>query len=96
MKRFTSAEQIITLIDRYKAEVVKITQKFSDKTHLAKQLSGTCEWQRVQPLRDEADYCLKQISWRETRLKNLGDKLSEFQTPQLPGVDNGDTSIPTS
>ena len=32
----------------------------------------------------------------EKKLPKLGEKMAEFLTSQLPGVDNGDTSIPVN
>lgn len=96
MKRFTSKEQIIELIDKFKQQRGDMCLRVHDLEFLASRLLGTCESHRITSIRDQAEKIRAQISWRETRLKNLGEKLSEFQTPQLPGVDNGDSSIPTS
>ena len=96
MKRFTNQQQIVDLIDKFNAENKRFCVLAHDLDFLSSRLAGTMEYHRVEQVRRQADDIRRQISWRETRLKNLGDKLSEFQTPQLPGVDNGDTSIPTS
>lgn len=96
MKRFTSKEQITSLIGKFIADNKLFCVRVHDLEFLASRLVGTCEFHRVESVRRQAEDVRRQISWRETRLKNLGDKLSEFQTPQLPGVDNGDNSIPTS
>lgn len=96
MKRFTSAAQIIDLIDKFKAQHDEMCIRVHDLEFLSSRLLGTCEQHRITTIREQAEKIRAQISWRETRLKNLGEKLSEFQTPQLPGVDNGDSSIPTS
>jgi len=96
MKRFTTKEQIIRLIDAYAQDNIRLMWHIQDLENLANRLVGTIEYHRVAGIRDRADVAKKKMSWRETRLKNLGDKLSEFQTPMLPGVDDGDQSIPTS
>jgi hypothetical protein len=94
--RFTTKDEIIALIDKYKAEHAKMCVRVHDLEFLSSRLLGTCEQHRVSSIREQADKIRAQISWRETRLGNLGEKLAEFQTPQLPGVDNGDVSIPRS
>ena len=94
--RFTTKDEIIVLIDKYKAEHAAMCVRVHDLEFLVNRLLGTCEQSRVSGLREQAEKIRAQISWRETRLGNLGEKLSEFQTPQLPGVDNGDVSIPRS
>jgi len=94
--RFTSKEEIVDLIDKYKLEHAAMCVRVHDLEFLASRLVGTCEQNRISSLRDQAEKIRAQISWRETRLENLGEKLSEFMTLQLPGVDNGDPSIPRS
>lgn len=94
--RFTNKEEIITMIDKCKAEHAAMCVRVHDLEFLANRLLGTCEQHRMASIRDQAEKIRAQMSWRETRITNLGDKLSEFMTPQLPGVDNGDLSIPRS
>lgn len=94
--RFTTKDEIIALIDKYKAEHATMCVRVHDLEFLAGRLIGTCEQHRAATVREQAEKIRAQISWRETRLQNLGEKLSEFMTMQLPGVDNGDPSIPKS
>lgn len=94
--RFTTKDEIVALIDKYKAEHTNMCLRVHDLEFLANRLLGTCEQHRVATVREQAEKIRAQISWRETRLTNLGEKLSEFMTQQLPGVDNGDLSIPRS
>lgn len=95
MKRFTSDGQIVKLIDQYNSEFTKLAGRIGDIEFLATRLVGTCEANRIPQLRDQVEAMRRKLSWRETRLKNLGQKLAEFQTMLLPGVE-GDASIPTS
>lgn len=96
MKRFTNKQQIIDLIDRYRSEHGRLAVKAHDLDFLANRLVGTCEQGRAQGLRDKAEETRKQMSWRETRLKNLGNTLSELMTPNLPGTGITDESVPSS
>lgn len=94
--RFTTKDEIVAMIDKYKAEHAAMCVRVHDLEFLANRLLGTCEQHRMSTIRDQAERIRAQISWRETRLQNLGEKLSEFMTSQLPGIDNGDLSIPRS
>lgn len=96
MKRFHSEAEILVQIDRYKCLIAEINGAAENKDHLADMLKTTSEASRIPDLRKEAEHIRSRAKWMEGRLKTLGDKLSEFRTPQLPVVDNGDPSIPTS
>jgi hypothetical protein len=96
MKRFTNREQIIKLIDLYSTENTAFAGKIGDIEFLSSRLVGTCEHTRIPELRDQVESMKRKLSWRETRLKNLGKKLAEFDTLMLPGVGDIDGSIPTS
>lgn len=96
MKRFTSEEEIIQLIDRFNTEIVALGESVDSKEHLADSLRSTEEAWRIDGIRERVSRLKKQIDWRHTRVQNLGHTLAEFRTPQLPGVDNGDRSVPTS
>lgn len=94
--RFTTKDEIVAMIDKYKAEHAEMCPIEHGLELLAIRLIGTCEEYRIPNLRAQAEKIRAKISWRETRLQNLGEKLSEFMTSQLPGIDNGDLSIPRS
>lgn len=96
MNRFTSEEQIIKLIDKFRGDIAGLNQQAAELDHLADCLKTTAESHRIPRLRERAETIRNQVAWREGRLKTLGEKLAEFRTPQLPIIDNGDTSIPTA
>lgn len=96
MKRFTSKEEIVFLIDKYTSEMLDLARQAESKDHLADCLRTTEESHRIPRLREAAEKIRSQREWRNGRLRTLGEKLSEFQTPTLPGVGITDTSIPSS
>lgn len=95
MKRFSSPDEILALIDTYHKEMWSLSTKADEIDHLADQLRGTSEAHRIEGLRQQSDKIRKQVLWREARLRTLGDRLAEIQTPQLAAIDNGDNSIPS-
>lgn len=96
MNRFTSEQEILDLIDKYRLEIDDLKKRADSRDHLADCLKSTEEAHRIPGIRDSADQIRNGCEWRIGRLKTLGEKLSEMRTPQLPGADNGDTSVPTS
>lgn len=94
MKRFTTEEEILEVIDTYHQEMLSLSFSADSKDQLADKLRDTEEAYRIEGLRQQSYKLRKQVLWREARLVTLGERLSVMRTPQLVGVDNGDTSIP--
>lgn len=95
MKRFHHPEQITALIDRFNAERAQLLSDAWQDDQLADALRGTKEADRIRDLRDKAQGKRAQASWRDTRINNLKQKLSEILTPELDGCKT-DGSIATS
>ena len=97
-QRYNTANDIRAAIDRYKAKAQKLKDSAAALDMVADQFL------KVDPARfkndidyhrDAADKKRKTANRIEDRqLTKLKNKLSEYMTPQLPGVDNGDRSIP--
>lgn len=95
-KRYLTANQIREDIDKYKAKALRLVQqaeglelhaKELDKNPLAKE---TAAWNRSQALK--ARKAAHRI--HESKLKQLKEKLAEWQTDLLPGVlDKLDRSV---
>ena len=94
-KRFTDANQIIELIDRYKKEREELWKDAWDDDQLADKLRDTKWAWKIEGIRADAEKKRKQCGWRDTRIINLADSLSTINTPELPGCET-DGSIPTS
>lgn len=95
MKRFTSEEEITSLIDRFNHDIVALDESIDSKDHLADSLRPTEEAWRIDGIREKIERLKKQVDWRRTRIKNLGHTLATFRTPLLPTIE-GDNSVPTS
>jgi hypothetical protein len=93
--RFVDKEEIIKLIDFYRAEANLLLKDAADDDVLADHLRDTKESYRIERIRDDASGKRKRAAWRDARIKSLGEKLSEIQTPELPGHET-DGSIPKS
>jgi hypothetical protein len=93
--RFKEPKQITDLIDQYKKDMYRLLNEATDDDVLADHLRETKWAWKIEGIRRDAESKRKRASWRESRIKNLGDSLSTLLTPQLPCCD-GDSSIPTS
>lgn len=94
-KRFTSKEEIEKEIDRLKQRSQKyFAQAEADEEAAVRFYRSGC----VSTGNDLIDIAHKRrrraMNILEKKLPQLGEKMAEFLTLQLPGVDNGDTSIP--
>lgn len=94
-KRFTSEQEIIELIDKYKAEEAAFMKDASEDDILADNLRYTKEASRISGLRDEAEKKRTQAAWRRGRLETLKQKLGEFRSGLLPECGD-DTSVQTA
>lgn len=94
-KRFKEPKQITDMIDEYKKDMYRLLNDATDDDVLADHLRETKWSWKIEGIRAEAMSKRRRASWREARIKSLGDSLSTLMTPQLPGVE-GDSSIPTS
>lgn len=78
----------VEMIDRYNVERLRLVTEAADLDHLADCLRTTVESNRISGLRERADNLRSRASWRETRVKNLGDHLAEIRTIPLPFTEN--------
>jgi hypothetical protein len=93
-KRYSTAGQIISEVDEYRAKRQALILQAQNLDTLADQFAKKnaatdAEWHRKEADRIRA----KAARILEVRLPYLKRKLAEFQTGQLPGLDNGDRSI---
>lgn len=100
-KRFRTAQQINDEIEKYKVKAQKFMDAAAALDYKADQiiqnrsgelgsLAGEVSYARSQA----ADYRKKAQGIKDRRLPYLKGKLAEFQTKQLPGIDDHDNSIP--
>lgn len=95
MKRFTTEEEILEVIDTYHQEMLKLSFSADSKDQLADKLRDTEEAYRIEGLRQQSAKLRKQVLWREARLVTLGERLSVMRTPMIPQLNDGDTTIPS-
>lgn len=98
-KRYKTENEIREAIDRYKAKAQKLKDSAAALDMKADEFKNAGHEYTVDVdfHRKEADRKRKAANRIEDRqLTKLKNKLSEWMTPQLPGVDNGDRSIPVS
>lgn len=94
-KRFLTANQIRDEIDAYKLKYQKFTDQAAALDMKADEMarqgfdSESINWNREQAKRVRATAA----RIKEVRLVKLKEKLAEWMTPQLPGLDNGDRSV---
>jgi hypothetical protein len=93
--RFTTEKQITDLIDFYKKEWEELRLDAAADDVLADHLRDTKWAWKIEGIRAEAESKRKRCQWRDARIKTLGEKLSEIQTPELPECKT-DGSIPKS
>jgi len=96
-KRFETAQQINDAIDQYKSKARKMIDHAVNLEYLAGQLAmaGPLEAENVLYKRAVARKLrVSAFNIEKNKLPKLKEKLSEFMTPQLPGLDDGDPSIP--
>lgn len=96
-KRYNTANDIRAAIDFYRVKAQKLKDSAAAMDIRAE------EFQKAGPaFKFDIDYCRGQADKKrksanrieEKQMVKLKNKLSEWMTPQLPGVDNGDRSIP--
>lgn len=95
-KRFFTLQHILDEIDRYKQKRIRLMEQ-------AMKIDCDADALKVQGPRYAEDLAYKRIQAKKLResamnilnkkIPYLKEKMAEFQTPQLPGVDNGDKSI---
>lgn len=99
-KRFNTPEEITTMIDRLRTLIKKRHARADDLDGQADHLFAECEKQydwdlqsKARVLRHKAARLRLMRNGTEERLKGLGHRLSELNTPPLPGL-LPDGSIP--
>jgi len=100
-RRFNTANEIRAEIDRYRAKARKLLAEADQLEEKAKELLGS-EGHNEKWVKEQYGFNLdwaykKRASAsriEEKTMVRLKNKLSEWMTPQIPGIDNGDRSIP--
>lgn len=99
-KRFETRQQILDAIDLARKKAVTLVSQAEvledDAKKILKSGKGSA-WSREQFvfMRVQADKLRHEAHLlTNNKLKKLKNKLSEFDTPQLKSIDNGDPSIP--
>jgi len=87
MKHYTSREAILKDIDAAHRKIVKAKKVAQEHLDAEELLGGTGEIKELREHREAADKQFRKIKRLETvRLKQLGEKLAEFDTMSLENV----------
>lgn len=92
-QRFKTREEIIERIDRYLADIPVLAKEAEDFDSTADSYRNTDNASSIGRLRVSASNKRKRIQWRRMKLLQLKEKLQEFDTQQIAGVES-DGSVP--
>lgn len=83
-KVFATEEEVIALIDKYRAHNDQTLIRIEGTNKLADSLRDTIESSRIHGLRADVETMHREIEWRIGRLETLKEILSEMKTLPLP------------
>lgn len=92
--RFRSELEILTRIDRYKVEIKSMNMEAALLEDLSIALRPTKEFHRIPSIRKEIAELESRVARRLEFLALLKQRLAEFRTATLPGICDGDESVP--
>lgn len=96
-RRYDTAQQICDEIQRYKDKEHSLLMQAEAYDLSARELIGISEMVEDAKVKKYHANKLRRSASRiaDKKLPALKAKLAEFLTPQIPGLDNGDRSIPS-
>jgi len=89
-RKYSTEEEVLDWINKYRAEISKIRIQAAETGLLADSLRGTMESHRITGLRADVETMFNEIEWREGRIVTLGEILAEMRTLKMPFIEDID------